>query len=52
MSEKYWQDENDPSELLRRAEDLRREGHLAMAEQLLFRARQLCPEKEPSGDTE
>ena len=39
--ETYWLDETDPSELRRRAEDLRKDGLLAAARELEQRADQL-----------
>lgn len=41
MGERFWLEERDPAELLRRAADLRRDGLLAVAMQLEDRARQL-----------
>ena len=35
----FWLDETDPKELLRRADDLRKEGLIAAADELVQRAR-------------
>ena len=50
MAEKFWQDETDPKELRRRAEDLRRDGLWAAAQQLEDRARQF--DFEPNTETQ
>ena len=41
MEKVYWEDENDPEELRRRADDLDRDGFFVAAMQLRERARQL-----------
>ena len=41
MSETYWLEETDPQELRRRANDLMKDGWLAMAHELLARAEML-----------
>jgi hypothetical protein len=38
MGERFWLEETDPDELVRRAADLRKDGLLAMAEEFLIRA--------------